>query len=57
MPTTFWVPGQVVTDTYQLTLPAQVPPGSQLEVGLYDPASGQRVDLGGRDHLLIALNR
>ncbi|MBV8086134.1 MAG: hypothetical protein JO247_15110 [Chloroflexi bacterium] len=57
MPTTFWVPDQVVTDTYQLTLPAQVPPGSQLEVGLYDPASGKRVDLGGQDRLLLPLNR
>jgi hypothetical protein len=43
-PTTGWLPGEVIADEYQLT--ALAPSGSsaeQLEVGLYDPATGERL--------------
>ena len=46
-----WVKGQVVTTAYDLASP---PPGSRLEVGLYDPASGKRLPVGaGRDSVLL----
>jgi len=45
-PTDAWLVGAPVTDEYTLTLPANAPPGEhQLVVGLYDPASGQRLPL------------
>jgi hypothetical protein len=54
-PTTGWVPGQVIRDAYDLSLPAQLPSGPlTLEVGLYDPATGQRLTLsagGTGDHV------
>jgi hypothetical protein len=37
-PTTGWLPGEYITDTYTLTLPADLPPGGyRLAIGLYDP--------------------
>jgi mannosyltransferase len=39
-PTTSWVQGEVVSDTHQLGLPADLPPGSyRLIVRMYDPAT------------------
>jgi 4-amino-4-deoxy-L-arabinose transferase-like glycosyltransferase len=55
MPTTFWVPGQVIADHYQVPLPASLPAGAQLEVGMYDPASGKRVPFGPEDRVLLPL--
>lgn len=44
LPTSGWAPGQVVRDEYRIPLPADLPPGTyQLEVGMYAPASGQRL--------------
>jgi hypothetical protein len=44
LPTTGWVPGEVLTDTYQLSLPASLAPGTYtLHVGMYDPVSGTRL--------------
>ena len=57
MPTTLWLPGQVIVDPYNVPLPAHLPPGAQLEVGLYDAASGQRVPLAGGDRMLLPLSR
>jgi 4-amino-4-deoxy-L-arabinose transferase-like glycosyltransferase len=55
-PTLGWVAGQVVRDDYQLKLPAEVP-GTDLvlEVGLYDAATGQRLQLaaGGGDRVIL----
>jgi 4-amino-4-deoxy-L-arabinose transferase-like glycosyltransferase len=43
-PTSDWVPGQTVVDTRVITLPAQLPAGAyDLQLGLYDPASGDRL--------------
>jgi len=45
-PTSWWVAGEWVIDAHDFALPADTPPGSyQLVVGLYDPATGER--LGG----------
>lgn len=43
-PTSHWRPGQVITSTHTLTLPADLPAGAyRLGTGMYDPASGQRL--------------
>jgi hypothetical protein len=43
-PTTSWVEGEVLTDTYRITLPAGLAPGQYtLIVGMYDPTTGARL--------------
>jgi hypothetical protein len=43
-PTLGWLPGEYVTDTHRLPLPAGLPNGEyRLEVGLYDPTTGARL--------------
>ena len=43
-PTHSWLTGRVVKDRHVLTLPPDMPPGEyQVEVGLYDLASGMRL--------------
>jgi hypothetical protein len=45
-PTNAWLLHTPVTDHYDLALPPDLPPGEyQLLVGLYDPATGQRLPL------------
>lgn len=45
-PTSRWLGGEVVTDSYQIQLPPDTPPGSyQLEIGLYIAESGQRLQV------------
>lgn len=47
-PTTSWVTGQVITDTYTVPLPATAPPGEYLlEVGLYQASTGRRLPVRG----------
>ncbi len=44
IPSTLWEPGFVITDTYQLDLPATLAPGAYgLIVGMYDSATGERL--------------
>ncbi len=48
-PTTRWQPGMLVEDAYELPIPPGTPPGTyRLEVGLYDPASGQPLLASGQ---------
>jgi hypothetical protein len=43
-PTTSWLIGQVVSDTYALTIKRDAPPGVyQIEVGVYEPQKGDRL--------------
>lgn len=43
-PTTTWLPGEILTDPYSLSLPPDLSPGRyRLITGLYDPASGARL--------------
>jgi len=43
-PTTGWVPGEVLRDPYQISLPSDLLPGLySLRTGLYDPVTGQRL--------------
>ena len=43
-PTSQWLPGEIVEDTYQIRVDPALPPGAYLlKVGLYDPATGRRL--------------
>ena len=55
LPTTSWISGEVLTDSVQLTLPSDLPPGHyRLAVGLYDPLTWQRLaDPEGMDRILL----
>lgn len=49
-PTTGWAPGDVIEDPYRLEIAADTPPGHyQLQVGMYDPTSGERLLVVGTD--------
>ncbi|MBI5956919.1 MAG: hypothetical protein HY871_07945, partial [Chloroflexi bacterium] len=49
-PTSAWWPGEYVKDQYYIVVPADAPSGQYLlRVGWYDPASGQRLLVRGRD--------
>ncbi len=54
-PTTGWLPGEIIRDTHTLTVAADTPPGRYvIEVGLYDPATGERLRLSdSQDHILL----
>jgi hypothetical protein len=55
-PTTSWVVGEVLEDTYALVLPGGLPSGDYpVEVGVYDPRSGDRLNLAnGENHLVLS---
>ncbi len=62
LPTTAWTPDQIVSDTYQLTIPEDAPAGTyQIRVGMYpfgQPALEQRlpvVDAGNAKETLNSL--
>ncbi len=45
-PTTSWLEGEIVVDEYKLAVGAEAPAGQYtIEVGLYDPASGERLSV------------
>lgn len=49
-PTTGWVEGEVITDEYEIPVKPDAPPGDyQIEVGLYDAATGQRLPVFDED--------
>jgi len=49
-PTTGWVEGEVITDEYEITVKSEAPPGEyQIEVGMYDAATGQRLPVFDED--------
>lgn len=54
-PTTGWLPGEIIRDTRKLTVALDASPGWYvLEVGMYDPASGERLCLpDGGDRILL----
>jgi hypothetical protein len=44
LPTDTWVAGEVIVDPYVIPIPPEATPNNyQVQVGLYDPASGQRL--------------
>lgn len=47
-PTSLWLPGRLVRDRYELTLPAETPAGEYLlEVGMYRWDTGERLPVSG----------
>jgi 4-amino-4-deoxy-L-arabinose transferase-like glycosyltransferase len=49
-PTRMWTPGETVIDVYRVPLAPDAPLGSALiEIGMYDPADGQRLAVRGRE--------
>jgi len=59
-PTTSWQVGEAIVDNYSISLEAGAPPGEYgIEVGLYDPATGERLQVQSAgnttaDHLILA---
>jgi hypothetical protein len=55
-PTTAWRPGEIVPDAYSIPVAAGAPPGRyKIEIGMYDPATGERLALDdGQDSLVVA---
>jgi 4-amino-4-deoxy-L-arabinose transferase-like glycosyltransferase len=53
--TTSWLVDEIITDEYVIPFIPGVPPGTyQIEIGLYDPASGERLKTAdGQDHLIV----
>jgi hypothetical protein len=57
-PTTGWVVGEVIDDEYSITLPATLPAGEYpVEVGVYDPRSGDRLHLADGDNRFVLPTR
>ncbi len=58
-PTTGWVAGEIITDPYEIPVNADAQPGPhQIEIGLYDPATGKRLPVtsgqgAGEDRVLL----
>jgi hypothetical protein len=45
-PTTSWLAGEVIADEYWIPVPSELPPGPlYIEVGMYDPATGDRLPI------------
>jgi len=50
-PTTGWLPGEVITDPIELTMPPSLPPGRYiLRLGLYLPPNGARLPVKNSPH-------
>jgi hypothetical protein len=55
-PTLTWLPGEILSDPYTLTLPPTLPPGTyRLIAGLYDATTGARLPLAGQDTDFVSL--
>ncbi len=55
-PTTRWLPGEVIGDRHTFTIPENAPPGEyQIEAGMYDPRTGERLAVPGSDQGRILL--
>jgi hypothetical protein len=54
-PTTAWLPNEIVLDAYSVSIDPNAPPGPyQIEVGLYDPATGTRLPVSGVDSVIVS---
>jgi hypothetical protein len=55
-PTSAWGAGEMVRDTFTLTVPSDAPPGLyDIQVGWYDPASQQRLPVGDGTSFRVAV--
>ena len=49
-PTTGWAAGEIIMDAYEMPVNADAPPGDhQIEIGMYDPATGDRPPMTRED--------
>ncbi len=62
-PTSGWVAGEVIVDPYELPVDADAQPGThQIEIGLYEPATGRRLPvteegrLTGEDRVILPVD-
>jgi hypothetical protein len=56
-PTSQWIPGELIEDSYPLTLPAASPPGPyRVFTGLYNEATGLRLPVSGDPEGRVILN-
>jgi len=47
-PTSYWVAGEVIRDSHDITLPPDIPPGRyRLEIGMYSPTTMERLPVAG----------
>jgi len=59
LPTTGWLPNEYITDSYNLLIPADTPPGQyRLEIGLYDANDFSRLPVVEQgeiinDHIIL----
>lgn len=54
-PTTTWRGAEVIVDEYTIPVAADAPPGVyRIEIGLYDPVTGERVPVLGADGMPVA---
>ena len=55
LPTTSWLAGEYLTDSHQINVNSAAPPGAyRLQIGLYDPTTGQRLlTPDGKDHVEV----
>ncbi len=57
-PTPSWVVGEVIDDEYAMTLPSGLATGEYpVEIGVYDPRSGDRLKLANGDNRLVLATR
>ena len=55
-PTSGWAPGEYISDSHTLPLPTDLPPNLTLRIGLYNPATGQRLATpSGGDFVVVPL--
>ncbi|MCB9435058.1 MAG: hypothetical protein H6668_24105 [Ardenticatenaceae bacterium] len=55
-PTSGWAPGEYISDSHTLSLPTDLAPNLTLRIGLYNPATGQRlVTPSGGDFVVVPL--
>jgi uncharacterized membrane protein len=56
-PTTSWIPGEVLADTYDIVVAPDTPPGDYLfEIGMYDATTGRRLPVSA-DGLVVEGDR
>jgi hypothetical protein len=49
-PTTYWEPGDIVRDQYEITISPETLPGEyQLETGMYLAETGERLEVHGKE--------
>jgi hypothetical protein len=52
-PTSSWIDGEIITDEYEIMVDPKASPGEYvIEIGMYDPRTGQRLPAFGDDQAL-----